>query len=263
MIQYLVEDVMQSKHIVVVGGTSGSGRVLVRRFSEHQNRVSLLGRHPSPEVQQQFPGIRFYQVDLGNITDVLNVIKKFVADNGKITHLIFYQRFRGEGDNWEGELQISLTATKIIIEMCTELFDGSDENSIIVVSSTAGHLIHTEQPVGYHVAKAGLNQMVRYYAVMLGSRGIRVNCVSPSTVIKEESKQYYAEQENLRKVYEKITPLHRMGKAEDIADIIEFLCSDKSSFITGQEIIVDGGLSLIGQSALAKQWGNPDIINST
>jgi len=249
---------MQTKHIVIVGGTSGSGRVLVRRLSEKQNLVSLLGRHPSPEVQQQISGVRFYQVDLGNTSDVLKVINKFVADNGKISHLIFYQRFRGNGDNWDGELQISLTASKLIIETCTELFDGSDENSIVVVSSLAGHLIHAEQPVSYHMAKAGLNQMVRYYAVMLGSRGIRVNCVSPSTVIKDESKQYYAEHGDLRKVYEKIIPLHRMGTAEDIADVIEFLCSNKSSYITGQEIIVDGGLSLIGQSTLAMQLRNPD-----
>jgi len=254
---------MQSKHIVIVGGTSGSGRVLVRRFSEGQNRISLLGRHPSPEVQQQMPGVQFYQVELGNTSDVLKVIQKIVADNGKISHLIFYQRFRGSGDKWEGELQISLTATNLFIESCTDLFDGSDENSIVVVSSTAGHLIHIEQPVGYHVAKAGLNQMVRYYAVLLGSRGIRVNCVSPSTVIKEEAQQYCAEQEGLRKVYETITPLSRMGKAEDIADVIEFLCSAKSSFITGQEIIVDGGLSLIGQSTLAMQLGNPDSIKKS
>lgn len=254
---------MPAKHIVIVGGTSGSGRVLVRRFSDKQDRVSLLGRHPSPEVLQQMPGVRFYQVDLWNPDDVLKVIPQFIAENGKITNLIFYQRFRGTGDNWEGELQISLTATKMIIETCTELFDGSDKNSIVVVSSLAGHLIHDEQPVSYHMAKAGLNQMVRYYAVMLGLRGIRVNCVSPSTVIKDESKKYYAEQNDLRKLYEEIIPLHRMGTAEDIADVIEFLCSAKSSYITGQEIIVDGGLSLVGQTSLARHMGNLDNLKVT
>ena len=254
---------MQSKHIVIVGGTSGSGRVLVRRFSEKQNLVSLLGRHPSPEVQQHIPGVSFYQVDLSDINNILKVINQLVADNGKISHLIFYQRFRGTGDNWEGELQISLTATKLIIETSTKLFDGSDENSIVVVSSLAGHLIHEEQPVSYHMAKAGLNQMVRYYAVMLGSRRIRVNCVSPATVIKDESKQYYTEQVDLRKLYEEIIPLHRMGTSEDIADVIEFLCSDKSSYITGQEIIVDGGLSLVGQASLARHLGGLDNLKVT
>ena len=126
---------MQSKHIVIIGGTSGSGRVLVRRLSENQARVSLLGRHPSPEVQQHLPGVHFYPVDLQNISTVLEVINKVVADNGKITHLIFFQRFREKENNWEGELQISLTATKEIIEAGTEVFDGSGENSIVVVSS--------------------------------------------------------------------------------------------------------------------------------
>jgi NAD(P)-dependent dehydrogenase (short-subunit alcohol dehydrogenase family) len=249
---------MQPKHIVIVGGTSGSGRVLVRRFSEHQNIVSLLGRHASPEVQKQIPGIHFYQVDLGDPSEILNTIKRFVTENGKITHLIFFQRFRGDGDSWEGELQISLTATKLIIEACAELFDHSQENSIVIISSSAGHFIHTEQPIEYHIAKAGLNQMVRYYAVQLGPKGIRVNCVSPSMVIKEESKQFYAEQEELRRIYDMIIPLQRMGNGEDIADVVEFLCSSKSLYITGQEIIIDGGLSLIGQSTLAKQLGNID-----
>jgi NAD(P)-dependent dehydrogenase (short-subunit alcohol dehydrogenase family) len=247
---------MQSKHIVIVGGTSGGGRVLVRRFSKGHNMISLIGRHASPEVEQHLPGVRFYQVDLGKIPDVVNTIQKFVEDNGKITHLIFFQRFRGTGDSWEGEIQVSLTATKKIIETCSDLFDGSGENSIVVISSTAAHLVHTEQPVSYHVAKAGLNQMVRYYAVLLGPKGIRLNCVSPSTVIKEESKEFFANHPEICQTYESVTPLRRMGKSEDIADVVEFLCSKKSSFITGQEIIVDGGLSLIGQSTLVKQSGD-------
>jgi len=254
---------MQSKHIVIIGGTSGSGRVLVRRLSENQARVSLLGRHPSPEVQQHLPGVHFYSVDLRNISDVSDIINKIVVDNGKITHLIFFQRFREKENNWEGELQVSLTATKEIIEAGSEVFDESGENSIVVVSSIAGHLIHSEQPVGYHIAKSGLNQMVRYYAVTLGPRGIRVNCVSPSIMMKDESRQYYVEQEDLRKLYESIIPLHRIGKAEDIADVIEFLCSDKASYITGQEIIVDGGLSLVGQSSLAKHLWDMNHLKMT
>jgi hypothetical protein len=243
---------MRSKHVVIVGGTRGSGRVLVRRFSERYFAVSLLGRRPSPEVKHNLPGVFFYPVDLGDREGIRRVVNQLVAEHGRITSLIFYQRFRGSGEAWEGELSISLTATKQIIELCTESFDETGNMSVVIVGSAASHLIHDEQPVGYHIAKAGLNQMVRYYAVTLGLRGIRVNCVSPATLIKEESANYYAEQSELRSMYEKIIPLRRMGKAEDVADVIEFLCSDKASYITGQEIIVDGGLSLIGQSSLAQ-----------
>ena len=82
-------------------------------------------------------------------------------------------------------------------------------------------------------------------------------------MMKDESRQYYVEKEDLRKLYEKIIPLHRMGKAEDIADVIEFLCSDKASYITGQEIIVDGGLSLVGQSSLAKHLWDTNHLKIT
>lgn len=243
---------MPSKHILIVGGTRGSGRVLVRRFAGNHDQISLLGRHPSPEVRQQLPGVHFFPVDLQDSNSISDVIDRVVKETGKITHLIFFQRFRGTDDDWQGELQISLTATRQIIEQSVDFFDPSQKNSIVIVSSMAAHFVHNEQPVSYHVAKAGLNQMVCYYAVTLGPRSIRVNCVSPSMVIKEESQQYYEENKDLRRLYEEIIPLRRMGTAEDIADAIEFLCSDKASYITGQEIVVDGGLSLRGQSSLAR-----------
>lgn len=247
---------MRKKHVVIVGGTRGSGRVLVRRFSEGGQLISLLGRHPSLEVKRQLEGVCFYQVDLGDAAGVNKVIDQLIRENGKISCLIFYQRYREGGDDWVGEWQISLTATKMIIDQCIDNFDGLSDNAIVVVSTTASRFIHDEQPVSYHVAKAGLNQMVRYYAVTLGPKGIRVNCVSPSIVIKEESREFYTKQKELRHLYEKITPLRRMGNADDIADVIEFLCSDKSLFITGQEIVVDGGLSLVGQSSLARKLTN-------
>jgi NAD(P)-dependent dehydrogenase (short-subunit alcohol dehydrogenase family) len=254
---------MQPQHVVIVGGTSGSGRVLVRRFSDNGAVVSLLGRHPSPEVEENRRGLKFYPADLRDTRGIPDIIRKIVADQGKISQLVFYQRFRGEGDSWEGELQVSLTATKQIIETCADLFDGAGGNSIVAVSSLASSLIHDEQPVSYHMAKAGLNQMIRYYAVTLGSRGIRVNCVSPATVVKDESRKFYAEQDDLRRLYEKIIPLHRMGTAEDIADVIEFLCSEKASYITGQELVVDGGLSLVGQSSLSRHIQNFDTLKVT
>lgn len=254
---------MKHKHIVIVGGTSGSGRVLVRRFSEKHNIVSLIGRHSPPEVNLNLLGVYFYKVDLCDNILINEAIDQIVSDHGPISHLVFYQRFRGEGDDWFGEIQVSLTATKNIIEKLSVSFDNSIEKSIVVVGSLASHLIHDEQPVSYHMVKAGLNQMVRYYAVLLGSKGIRVNCVSPSTVIKEESKSFYAEQVNLRRLYEDITPLKRMGTSEDIADVVEFLCSIQSKYITGQEIMVDGGLSLVGQTSLARSLSKMDGLRVT
>ena len=120
----------------------------------------------------------------------------------------------------------------------------------------ASRFICSEQPVSYHIAKAALNQMVRYYAVALGPRGIRVNAVLPDTLIKDESRAFYEQNPQLRRVNESIIPLGRMGAAEDVANAVLFLCSPQSSFITGHELVVDGGMSLLGQGGLRGGWPN-------
>lgn len=111
----------------------------------------------------------------------------------------------------------------------------------------------SEQALGYHVAKAGLMQMARYYAVKLGPKGIRVNAVSSDAIIKPEARAFYRKNRRIPALYRKITPLRRMGTAEDAVHAIDFLCSSKASFVTGHNLLVDGGLSLKSQGSLAKE----------
>jgi NAD(P)-dependent dehydrogenase (short-subunit alcohol dehydrogenase family) len=98
-----------------------------------------------------------------------------------------------------------------------------------------------------------MTQMARFYAVKLGPRGIRVNVVAPCTFVKEESSAYYSQQTDLLAMYATITPLGRIGTAREVAQAIALLGSPEASFITGQELAVDGGLSLMLQDALAKE----------
>ena len=137
------------------------------------------------------------------------------------------------------------------IEMLKDSF--LDEASIVVLGSIAGHFIFEEQSASYHATRTALEGLNRYYAVTLGGRGIRCNCVLPSTVIKPENKDFFTIDNEVRKMIEKITPLGRMGNAEDIANMVEFLCSKKSSFITGQSFFVDGGISVRGQENIARE----------
>jgi NAD(P)-dependent dehydrogenase (short-subunit alcohol dehydrogenase family) len=122
-----------------------------------------------------------------------------------------------------------------------------------MVSSNASSFVARNQTVAYHAAKAALKQMARFYAVKYGPQGIRVNVVSPCTFVKPESAEYFAQQESLRALYGRITPLGRMGTAKEVARAVAFLCGPDSSFITGQDLTVDGGLSLMLQDTLARE----------
>ena len=230
-------------HSLVVGGTRGIGRAVVEVFAEQGHRVSVLGRRAPSEQDQRRANVRYWVADVEQRMGLDAALDAVLEHYGPLSHLVFLQRYRGKGDTWVGEFQTSLTATKTIIERLVEHFDPIHASAIVMVSSVASRFVADEQPLSYHVAKAGLEQMVRYYAVTLGSRRIRVNGVSCSTVLKDESRTFY----------EQIIPLGRMGRANEIAAVVAFLCSPQASFITGQNILVDGGLSLRWHESLARR----------
>lgn len=240
------------QHSLVIGGTRGIGREVVNCFVEAGHCVSVVGLHKPSSEYLDHPSVRFWEADISDSANLTGLFEQ-ILQRGKISNIVFSHRFKGSGDFWEGEISTSLTATKAIIETLADDFVEQGSKSIVLISSIVSHLVAEEQQVGYHVAKAGLNQMARYYAATLGSRKIRVNTVSPSVFIKEESSEYYRNNQKLTELFCSITPLGRMGTAEEIAGVVAFLCSDTASYITGQDLVVDGGISLQAQPTLARK----------
>jgi NAD(P)-dependent dehydrogenase (short-subunit alcohol dehydrogenase family) len=179
-----------------------------------------------------------------------------VAKHGPVDYLVLCQRYRGQGDAWAGEIETSLNSTKEMLDRLSGQFRQGTA-SVVMVGSLAGRLVAEGQPLGYHIVKAALVQLARYYAVAWGPRGIRVNCVTPGLVLKDEAKEHYRQNPALPELYGKITPLGRMVEADEVAQVIEFLCSPRSTMITGQDLVVDGGLSLVFQETLAKRLAPP------
>jgi NAD(P)-dependent dehydrogenase (short-subunit alcohol dehydrogenase family) len=238
---------MTKQHTLIIGGTRGTGRALAKLFADEGHTVSVIGRR-APD--SQLDNVRYWIVDLLDKQHLDAALGEILQQNGKLNSLVFLQRYRGQGDNWAGEIETSLTATKNVIERLAGEFDGG--GAIVLVSSIIGAFVVNNQPVGYHVAKAGIDHMIRYYAVTLGPKGIRVNGVSPASVIKDESREFYSKNEKLLDLFKKIVPLGRIGTAEEVAQVIAFLCSPKASIITGQIITVDGGMTLQSQESLAR-----------
>ena len=238
---------MSRRRSVVIGGSRGIGRSVVRTLVAAGHEVSVLARQPGPPTEHATDWIADLADEQGCQVAMSGIRERYRTLN----HLVFAQRYRGIGDAWAGELEVSLTATKRAIDFFSEYFEPG--SSIVLISSVAAEAITRQQPIGYHVAKAALNQMARYYAATLGAKGIRVNAVSPGSVIKEEAKDYYAQRPQIEELYCQIAPLGRMGTPDDVARVVRFLCSDDSAFITGQTIVVDGGLSVELQESVARR----------
>lgn len=240
------------KHSLIIGGTRGIGRALAKLLSADGHRVSVIGRRAPAESDKSITNVRHWIVDLSDKDGLNAALDEIVKENGPLTSLSFLQRYRGQGDNWAGEIETSLTATKQVIERLADHF--TDAGSIVLVSSIIGQYVVLGQPVSYHVAKAGIDQMVRYYAVTLGPKGIRVNGVSPGSVIKEESREFYSKQDKLLALFKQIMPIGRIGTAEEVAQVIAFLASPQSAVITGQNIIADGGMTLQSQESVVRRF---------
>jgi NAD(P)-dependent dehydrogenase (short-subunit alcohol dehydrogenase family) len=241
-------------HTLIIGGTRGLGRTVASLMcAEPSSEVSIVGRNP-PSNDRELPGnLRYWKADLSDRQSAIGAAVEAIRENGPLNYLLFCQRYRGAGDDWAGEIQVSLTATRDLIDTLTPYFSPDGDKSMVFVGSPYGENVGQGQPLSYHVGKAGLSQMARYYAVSLGRKGIRANVVSPLTYIKEESKDFYIGNQALQSLYEEIVPLSRMGTALDTANLVMFLCSPKSSFISGQNIYVDGGLSLVWPETIARK----------
>jgi NAD(P)-dependent dehydrogenase (short-subunit alcohol dehydrogenase family) len=243
------------KHSLVIGGTKATGKVIAKMFADKGFNVSVLGR-TIPEdakggkISHESLDFTDDGVTTGTIHATLDTICK---KNGPLNYVVFCQRFRGKEKDWENEFKASVDTTKKVIEYLVEKTGMMDEGdkSIVVLSSIASQLVIPQQPLSYHVAKASLETMMRYYAVTFASKKIRFNSVIPGTIVKPETREYYKNNVELRSVYEKTIPLGRMVSSEDISHLVEFLCDERSSMITGQSLIIDGGVSLIGQESLA------------
>jgi NAD(P)-dependent dehydrogenase (short-subunit alcohol dehydrogenase family) len=240
-------------HSLIIGGTRGIGRAVTRAFAAAGHTVSVIGRRAPNDADRDQPSVRYWTADLVDKEARNRALQEVMESAGKLNHLVFLQRFRGQGDPWVGEMETTLTATKEVVEALQDKFADSGERAIVMVSTVIGDQVVENQPVGYHVAKVGLKAMVRYYAVKFGPLGIRVNGVAPCTTLKEESKDFYLGNADLVKMFQTMTPLGRMGTSEDVASVVSFLASSQAGFVTGQVLTVDGGTSLVWPEALARK----------
>lgn len=240
-------------HSLIVGGTKGLGREVTKLLLDRGDNVSVISRSGANKNDDFFKKASCYKLDIEKIENISELVDEIYKNNGPINYLIFLQRYRGNDDKWTGEIKVSLSATKTFVDECLKYMNSEGDKALLATSSVFSQFVGEGQEISYHVAKAALEQMMKFYAVEYGPKGIRSNSIIPFTFLKEESKKFYLENTELLQLYQDIIPLSRMGTTKDSAELINFLCSSKASFITGQNIMIDGGLSLNWPESMARK----------
>ncbi len=240
------------KVVVISGGSRGLGKAIAARCLEEGHIVATFSRADSPFVQKQLeldPDRRNFFWSEVNAADSAGV-KQFVTEvserYGQIGALINNAGIGSEGifasmrlSDIDLCVDLNLKGALYLTWICTRFMIQRRGGCIINISSVNGLRGHSGVAV-YSATKAGLDGMTRSLARELGPRGIRVNSVAPGYF---ESEMVERLDETTKARITRRTPLGRLASVEEIVEVVLFMISPSASFITGQTIVVDGGLT--------------------
>ena len=145
-------------------------------------------------------------------------------------------------DAYDRIMNCNVKSTFLLTRMAAPLMAKGGGGNIILISSIGGNQGSNTLAI-YGISKAADSSMTKSLAIEWGSRGIRANCIAPG-LIKTDMSRALWENEKLLKNVEEGTPVHRIGQPEDVGGVAVFLASKAAAYITGQTIVVDGGITI-------------------
>jgi len=142
-------------------------------------------------------------------------------------------------EGWRASIDANLTATFLTLKSVLPGMKARASGNIITISSAAARRPHPQSPIPYAAAKAGIQMLTQHVATQVGQFNIRVNCISPETILTERNEEQIPEQVQQQLVA--THPIRRLGTPDDVARAALFLASDESLWITGIIVDVAGG----------------------
>jgi NAD(P)-dependent dehydrogenase (short-subunit alcohol dehydrogenase family) len=241
--------VLDGHQTIVTGGAAGIGEAICRRFAAEGAQVAVLDRHleSAQAVANEIGGIAF-ECDVADAAAVEGAVGRVFDEFGSVTDLVNnagmgmnkpLHRYRDE--EWALVMAVNLTGTFHCMRAVIPRMLDSGGGSIVNNASLNGvRPLSGEAP--YSAAKAAVINLTMTAAVEYAPT-IRVNCVSPGLIATPLTSLVTSNPSWLAAA-ESGTPLQRVGAADEVANVFAFLCSDASSYITGQNFVIDGGASL-------------------
>lgn len=242
----------EKKVALITGATRGIGREIALTLAEEGYNIALNYRKANEELEKlrkeiEEKGVKCLAVcgDVSNFEEVEKFVKEIISEFGRIDVLVNNAGItkdmllmRMKKEDFESVVDVNLVGTFNVTKNVISYMMKARSGRIVNISSVVGISGNAGQ-TNYSASKAGIIGFTKSLAKEVASRNINVNALAPgfietnmTEVLKEEIKEEIA----------KSIPLKRMGKAKDVANLVKFLVSEDSSYITGQVINVDGGM---------------------
>ncbi|MBX7249289.1 MAG: SDR family oxidoreductase [Caulobacteraceae bacterium] len=251
---------LTGKVAIVTGSSKGIGRAIAERLAEHGARVVISSRKPQPceEVADAINARHgegraiWVPANIASKDELQNLVDRTREAFGQIDILVcnaatnpYAGPMGGITDDQFGKiLQNNIVSNHWLISMVAPEMVARRDGSIIVVSSIGG--LKGNAVLGaYNISKAADFQLVRNLAVEFGPSNVRVNAIAPGLVQTDFARYLWENPEILKRATEP-APLKRIGQPDEIAGAAVYLASPASTFMTGQALVVDGGVTIAG-----------------
>lgn len=238
-----------NRKVLITGGTRGIGAAMVRKFGEEGDKVAFIYKSSHGEAKRLSEELGAIAIcaDIADVAECKRAACGAIEALGGIDILINNAGISGFGlftdisdGDFEKMIATNLSAPFYFARECAKEMIKNKYGRIINISSMWG-ITGASCEVHYSASKAGLIGMTKAMAKELGPCSVNVNCICPGVI--ETDMNAHLSRDDIRALADE-TPLCRIGKSEEVAELAFFLASDKASFITGQIISADGGFAI-------------------